>query len=579
MHHLNPEHATAPAIEATRVFANAGLPDEIIGLNRVGFRYEDGLPAILRDVNFSVRRGERVLVLGPSGGGKSTLLMILAGLIPRIIDGQLTGVVRLKGVDAQQTPTSLAAFSASAAIVMQDPESQITCLNVEDEVAFALENFNLPKVEIKARVEATLKRTRLDAIREDLVYTLSGGQKQRLAIACALARAPHLIILDEPVSNLDPVGCAEVMPLIDEVAQDDDSAIVMTAHDYAGFADRFTRVVIVADGEIRRDGPIREVLAEVSLLHELGLEVPPYVQWAYDQLGAAMRSAPLDANEAVEQVALAKGLPSLRREQERLPRAPTGEPVVRLGGLSVAFYKKTVLRDVSCEIHRGEIVALLGYNGSGKSTLALTIAGVLPITGGTIEVMGQSYRYKRGKRVGPRAEGIGYVFQYPEHQFLYETALEEVMHDLEASSVEHARSLLRSIGIANEGVHPYELSGGEKRRLGVKSAIARPPKLLILDEPTYGQDARNRKIIESDIETLNADGTTVIVITHDMDFVRHIATQVLVLHKGELAFDGGSQALFDGTVDLASVGLVTPGSKVLQDALISKHREAIARVG
>ncbi|MEJ0096475.1 MAG: ATP-binding cassette domain-containing protein [Methylocella sp.] len=580
MHHLNPKHATAVATETSRALHDAELAGEIIGLDRIGFRYEEELPAILSDITFSVRRGERVLVLGPSGGGKSTLLMILAGLIPRIINGELTGAVRLKGIDTQQTPTSLAAFSASAAIVMQDPESQITCLTVEDEVAFALENFNLTKTEIRDRVEATLKRTRLDAIRDDLVYTLSGGQKQRLAIACALARAPQLIILDEPVSNLDPIGSAEVMPLIDEVARDGASAIVMTAHDYAGFADRFTRVVIVADGKIRRDGQIREVLADVPLLDELGLEVPPYVRWVYDELGASMRSAPLNADQAVEQVALIKGVPSPRPERKPVAKTPASESVVvRLNDLSVAFYKKTVLRNLSCEIRRGEIVALLGYNGSGKSTLALTIAGVLPIAGGAIEVMGEAYRYKRGKRVGPRAPGIGYVFQYPEHQFLYGTAFEEVMHDLDASQSDRGRSLLSSIGIANEGVHPYELSGGEKRRLGVKSAIARPPKLLILDEPTYGQDARNRKLIESDIQTLNDDGTTVIVITHDMDFVRHVATRVLVLRYGELAFDGAPQALFDGTVDLASVGLVAPGSKILEDALIRKHGEATAHVG
>jgi energy-coupling factor transport system ATP-binding protein len=585
MHHWTPDmtsprHSADQRVEAGRVDAEINdkidavkseTPGpEILGLSRVSFSFDEDKPLILKDVSLSIRRGERILLLGPSGGGKSTLLMVLAGLIPRIIDGALSGEVRLNGVDTNKIPTSLASFSRSAAIVMQDPESQITCLTVEDEVAFGLENFNTPKAETIERVDRTLRGTKMDHMREALVYTLSGGQKQRLAIACALARSPDVIILDEPLSNLDPVGSAEVMPLIEDVVSLGEASLIMTAHDYAAFAHQFSRIVIVADGRIVRDGPIREVLADVPLLNQFGLEIPPYVAWARQQLGSAMTQAPLTANEAVEQVATAGKIARHRPRAEPTLPSVDAEVVIRVKDLSLTFRKNPVLKNLDFSIRRGEIVALVGYNGSGKSTLALAVAGVIPPTRGTIEVLGETYRFRRGRKVGTVAHGIGYVFQYPEHQFLHETALEEVMHDLEESDRPYAESLLSAIGITDGEIHPYELSGGEKRRLGVKAAIARPPQILIMDEPTYGQDARNRQLIEDDIRTLNARGTTIIVITHDMDFVHTIASRALVLRHGELAFDGAVAELFAPGADLKSFGLISPATEDLRRAIAAR---------
>jgi energy-coupling factor transport system ATP-binding protein len=589
MHHWTPDMTSPHQPADQRVESEPVGPEpemkpemkpEILGLSGVSFTFDEDKPLILKDVSLSIRRGERILLLGPSGGGKSTLLMVLAGLIPRIIDGVLTGEVRLNGVDTNRIPTSLASFSRSAAIVMQDPESQITCLTVEDEVAFGLENFNTPKAETIERVDRTLRGTKMDHMREALVYTLSGGQKQRLAIACALARSPEIIILDEPLSNLDPVGSAEVMPLIEDLVALGDASLIMTAHDYASFAHQFSRVVIVADGRVVHDGPIREVLADVPLLNQFGLEIPPYVAWAYQQLGSAMTRAPLTAQQAVEQVAAAGKLAS--HQPHRQPAVPSveAEVVIRVKDLSLTFRKNPVLNNLDFSIRRGEIVALVGYNGSGKSTLALAVAGVIPPTRGTIEVLGETYRFRRGRKVGTVADGIGYVFQYPEHQFLHETALEEVMHDLKETDRPHAQSLLSAIGITDGEIHPYELSGGEKRRLGVKASIARPPQILIMDEPTYGQDARNRQLIEDDIRTLNAAGTTIIVITHDMDFVHKLASRALVLRHGELAFDGAVSELFAVDVDLASFGLVSPATEHLRRAIAARlSAEGTCHVG
>lgn len=553
------------------------IAQEVLGLENVSFSYEAEHPNIIRNVSLSIYPGERVLVLGPSGGGKSTLLMVLAGLIPRIINGQLKGAVRLKGVDTNSVETSLAAFSASVAIVMQDPESQIACLTVEDEVAFALENFEYPRSEIIARVNQTLQLTNMDDMRESPVYTLSGGQKQRLAIACALARSPDIIILDEPLSNLDPVGCSEVMPLIMDVAFRQGAAVVMTAHDFAGFADQFERAIIMSDGAVLKDGPIREVLGDVPLLQDLGLEIPSYIEWAYDLLGSAMEQAPLTPDEAAKLVAAAGLLPQSAACAE-LDFSGYGtfaseEVVVKVENLVVSFARKPVISNISFSIKRGEVVALVGYNGSGKSTLALTLAGVIPPAAGSIEVLGEKYKYRRGKKIGVGGSHIGYVFQYPEHQFLYDTMLAEMMHGLESSDEQRAVDLLSSIGLKDPLGHPYELSGGQKRRLSVKATTVLNPAILILDEPTYGQDARNRELIEKDIQTLNANGATIILIAHDMDFIARIATRVLVLRYGVLEFDGSTETLFSEDGHLESFGLLKPMTQRLRESIVHCHRE------
>lgn len=542
---------------------------ERLGLGAVDFAFAEGEKTILRDLDLSIGAGERILLLGPSGGGKSTLLMLLAGLIPRIIGGVVRGMVRLDGIDTNRVETSLADFSAKVAIVMQDPESQITCLTVEDEIAFALENFGLPQSEIMARTDEAIARCGMAEMRDALVYTLSGGQKQRVAIACALARRPEVLILDEPLSNLDPVGSALVMPLIAETARREGSALVMTAHDFAGFADLFTRVVIIAEGRILADGPIREVLRDVALLREQGLEIPLFLRWAEAMLGTAMTEAPLSLDEAIAMVHRAGISPTLPPQfLPPPPTAPSDAPaLIEVAGLGVSFGRREVLHKLDFRIRRHEIVALVGFNGSGKSTLALTLAGAIVPSSGHITVAGVPYRYRRGRQVGRGETPIGYVFQYPEHQFLHESVAAELRHGRPDLADAAITRLLGEIGIDDPACHPYELSGGEKRRLGVRATVLLSPSLLILDEPTYGQDERNRVLIEQDMLALHRAGTTIVVITHDMDLIYRMATRVMVLRDGKIVADAPREVFFGGAVDLATLGLAEPPLRALHRAL------------
>lgn len=529
----------------------------LVELDQVSIGYEDGPQPILNGVNLTVNDGEAILVIGPSGGGKSTLLMALAGLIPRVIPAKLRGTVRLLGDDAK--PKRLAEFSSLVATVLQDPESQLTSLSVEDEVAFALENFSLPAVHIQESVEDMLHQAALWEIKDRLVYTLSGGQMQRLAIACALARKPRLLVLDEPLSNLDPVGVLDVMGLVREIVRNHTSNLVMTAHDFSSFADLFTRVIIVADGRIVADGPIRSVLADVPFLKSLGLEIPYYVQMAYQHLDAGLIAAPLSMAEMLEMVR-SKGITLSPPALCKRPGKPKTENAVVLDNVSVKFGKsRPVVRNVSCTIKQGEIVALLGFNGSGKSTLALTIAGAIPPYEGRMAVMGthiDARSHRKAKKTINRQ--VGYVFQYPEHQFLYSTLAQEITHALAPGAFQTDLDELKAIGLTDPDRHPYELSGGQKRRLSVKSAVVHQPAILILDEPTYGQDARFREVIENDLRKLNDAGTTVLMITHDMDLVDRLATRVLVLQGGELVYDGDTDSLFLQVEEVTKMGLTLP---------------------
>lgn len=529
----------------------------ILELHQVSIGYDEVANPILSEANLTLEDGETVLVLGPSGGGKSTLLLALAGLIPRVIPGKVTGTVRISGVDASDK--RLAEFSSIVATVLQDPESQLTSLNVEDEVAFALENFNLPATEIRETVENIMQKAGLWEIKDRLVYTLSGGQMQRLAIACALARKPRLLVLDEPLSNLDPVGVLDVMELVREVVSYQTSSLVMAAHDFASFADLFTRVIIVADGRIVRDGPIRTVLAEVPFLKNLGLEIPYYVQIAYQHLGDELTEAPLSLDEMLTMIRH-KGITLSPHGVTRTSGKPKDENAIVLDNVSVRFGRSApIVRDVSCAIKQGEIVALLGFNGSGKSTLALTIAGAIPPFKGKMTIMGEpldARNHRRAKKTINRH--VGYVFQYPEHQFLHSTLSQEVTHGLSPEDFQNALDELKEIGLVDPERHPYELSGGQKRRLSVKSAVVHRPTILILDEPTYGQDARYREVIEDDLKKLHQAGTTVLMITHDMDLVDRLASRILVLQRGELVYDGDTDTLFLQAEEIKKLGLTLP---------------------
>lgn len=477
----------------------------LAALERVSVTHLGAAHPSPREVSLTIARGEVVLLIGPSGSGKSTLALTLDGLVPHAVDADLDGVVRIDGRDAADA--SPAELSTRVGMVFQDPDAQIVTSSVLNEVAFGLENLRLPVAEVLARSEDALRRMGLWERRDDDPAVLSGGGRQRLAIACALAMQAPLLVLDEPTANLDIAGAAEVYAALAELAASGEHGVLLIEHDLEAALPLATRVVVLdRDGRIAVEGEPRAVIArDADRLRELGVWLP----------GAAPeRPAPWTPGPAA--------------------------PAISARGLTVTRDRRAVLRDVSLDIPTGSFTAIVGPNGAGKTTLAQALAGVVPPPRGTVRVAGMDAGAARPRRL---AERVGFVFQNPEHQFVAHTVrgelehgLRHLRHDERDRRVREAIARFDLAGL--EDRHPFRLSGGQKRRLSVATALIagaeRPGGVLVLDEPTFGQDRARAEELLTLLDELHRRGTTIVVVTHDLRLVARHATHTAVLEDGRL---------------------------------------------
>ncbi|MFD6815897.1 ABC transporter ATP-binding protein [Microbacterium sp. NPDC060132] len=456
-----------------------------------GWRHASRLAWALRDVSFRIEPGERVLVLGASGAGKSTLLHGLAGVLGGEEEGESEGRLLVDGAAATAT-------RGRAGLVLQDPDSQVILARVGDDVAFGCENLGIPRAEIWPRVTAALEAVGLDVPLDHPTKALSGGQKQRLALAGLLAMRPGLLLLDEPTANLDPHGVAEVRDAVSRLLDTHPATLVVVEHRLDVWLPLMTRVIVIGEGGVVADGPPHEVLgAQGQRLADDGVWVPGYP-------------------------------PAFPPPPRTAPR----EVLLSARGLAVARVKgRPVATGIDLDVHAGEAVAVTGPNGAGKSTLGLTLAGLLPPAGGAVVAAPE---LADGADPAPirwssrdLLTRVGMVFQEPEHQLLATTVRDELAvgpralglpEDEIAARTDELLSRLRLDRLA--AANPYTLSGGEKRRLTVAAAIATRPRVLVLDEPTFGQDARTWAELVALLAALRDEGSAVVAITHDLDVAR-----------------------------------------------------------
>jgi energy-coupling factor transport system ATP-binding protein len=464
-----------------------------------------GQRRVLGGLSLSIRPGEFVLVTGPSGCGKSTLLRALAGLIPHASLARMEGRVVVDELDTREHP--LPVLASHVGLVFQNPATQLFCLRVEEEVAFGPRNLGLPTDEVAKRVEWALAAAGLEHLRGRRVNTLSDGEKQRLAIAAVLAMTPRILILDEPTSNLDRVGTRQVLSTLERLRRQ--AATVVIAEHKTGEAGRLVdRVLILAEGQPVADSSPEEVFARRELLHRLGVRHPtnhPQSDWACPEF---CRRADLI-------------LPSL-------PGRGWGrvEPLVELEGVTAGYGKRQVLAGLDLSIGRGEFVALVGDNGVGKTTLARLLAGLM--------------KPQRGKmQVGGR---VGLLFQNPLEQLFCETVEEEVAFGPRNYGFLTSALLEDTLAIADLGSlrhrRIHALSGGEQQRTALASVLALQPDLLILDEPTMGQDWGHLSAFMDHVSSLNGKGMAILLITHDYKLVNRYAQRVLLLRNGRIAAGG-----------------------------------------
>lgn len=550
---------------------------------------------MLRNVALRFVPGEFVAVVGPSGSGKSTLIQALLGAVPSLTGGRVSGEVAIEGEPV--LARGVVGNAGKTGVVLQDPESQLTNLDVEGEVVFGPENLALSRAEIAARLERALATADIAGLRNRFVYALSGGQKQRVAIAAALAMEPRVLLLDSPTSNLDPIGTRETLRAIVELWESGAvELIVLATHRIDDVLPYLTRLVVLDRGEVVRDGPVDEVLARdlAYLRDDLGIFVPEVADLAA-RAGRLGARAPTSVEAAVVRLA---GLP--RPDGARVPAAsttparpdrsappagtttpprpvesalparatavprsdgsapPAGTstldgvpPAVEVRDLHFAYVPgRPVLTGIDLTLRHGELVALLGQNGTGKTTLAKNIAGLYRPSRGSIAIDGI---VTSGRTAHLRSGAVGYVFQYPDHQFVTMSVFDEVAYGPRARGVaepEIARrveAMLERFGLTHQRARPpYGLSMGEKRRLSVSTMLVLEPRVLILDEPTMGQDRANAVAL---MEVLRGEarerGMTIVQITHDMEQAAEYADRAVVMDGGHIVFDGAVPDLFD----------------------------------
>jgi energy-coupling factor transporter ATP-binding protein EcfA2 len=460
-----------------------------------GWRYAGRRAPAVRDVSFTIEPGERVLLLGASGAGKSTLLAGMAGLLGGADEGDETGTLLIDGERAE-------AHRGRVGLVLQDPDSGVVLSKVGDDVAFGCENLGVPASDIPSRVAEALAAVGLDVPLDRPTKALSGGQKQRLALAGVLAMRPGVLLLDEPTANLDPEGVHEVRASIERALAQTGATLVVIEHRTAVWADLMDRVLVVgADGGLLADGPPAEVFARHgAALAAAGVWVP---------------GQPVDLPVAA-------------------PARADGDAALAASGLSISRDGRTIVcAGLNVHVPRGAATIVTGPNGAGKSTLALTLAGLLPEAAGDVlaapQLAGRSGRRPSRWTSRELLTRIGTVFQEPEHQFLAQTVRDELAIGPRSRGVDPAAvdaivdELLERLHLAPlAAANPFTLSGGQKRRLSVATVLADAPPVIVLDEPTFGQDRRGWIELVQLLQSEIAAGTTVVAVTHDEDVLRHL---------------------------------------------------------
>lgn len=511
--------------------AAAPVPAPALRADGLSVRYARSSEPVLRDVSARVEDGQGLLVLGPSGSGKSTLLHAACGVVPGVVDAELSGTLEIAGrhVGGRGVPE----LSREVGLLQQHPTDQLCLDTVFDEVAFALENRGVPRAHIDARVHDALRRAGVAALTGRRTGELSGGEAQRVALAATLVARPRLLLLDEPTASLDPRGVQEVAGLLTRLAGEDGPAVVMVEHrlDELGALPSHT-LLLGADGAARACGPTPEVLHDLAgVLHELGCWLP---------FGTRVRAAGLEGTwlRTLEE--------RLERDRDRArPGGPPGPVLLAARDLEVLRGGRSVLRLDALDLHAGEVVVVLGANGAGKTSLLHALTGVVDRRGSV--------------RGGP----VGLVFQHPEHQFLARSVREEIAYGPRRAGLPDVDGRVAE-ALGSFGLHgvadsdPFRLSGGQQRRLSLAAMAVSEAPVLLVDEPTFGQDRAGAEAVARRLRALADEGRALLVVTHDLRLAARIADRAVVLDQGRVVAQGPAEEALRAAAALPGSALRVP---------------------
>ncbi|MFD2705805.1 ABC transporter ATP-binding protein [Salibacterium lacus] len=539
----------------------------------------DNQPA-LPPLDLEINTGENILITGPSGCGKSTLALALQGLIPRAIEAEKTGILTVNETEPEHWTIAQACHHVG--ILFQDPETQFCMETVEDEIIFGMENIGLPAAEINSRLEHALQVTGLKERRSSRLTSLSGGLKQKAAAACLLALAPDMFILDEPTANLDPKSSEDIVSLWIDTAARGSKTLLFIEHNMETGLEHIDRVIALQkEGGVLLDGSPRFLFREKAhVLEQEGIRVPEVCRTArhVEQEGHMTWDLfPLSMNEWETQCAQH----GIRKTEEPVPNlsqnTPAAPPLIEAENLTFSYGAERILENVSFTLHAGEFAALCGSNGAGKSTLAHLLTGLEQPGGGTLFRNGKEARRYKTEEI---MKQTGFVFQNPEHQFICDSVEDELTYGWRMAGINPAsrraelEEMLHFFQLQEKrAANPFSLSQGQKRRLSAAVMLAGEQDLLILDEPTFGQDETGTNALMEMLKKWQQRGGTILMITHDMELVDRYAGKVLLLHEKSTAFEGGTDAFFQQNDLLEKASVKVPVSRKLKPWVHSLERQ------
>ena len=515
----------------------------VIEFKDFSFQYFSQAEPTLHDINLTIYEGEKVLLVGPSGSGKSTLGNCLNGLIPFAYKGEIKGSLKIGGKETKEM--NIFELSKKVGTVLQDADGQFIGLTVGEDVAFALENDCVKQEQMKAQVQKVAEIVDMGKLLKSSPFELSGGQKQRVSFAGVMVDDVDILLFDEPLANLDPATGKTAIDLIDRVWKNSRKTVVIVEHRLEDVLYRdVDRIIVVSDGRIAADMSPDELMS-ADILSKLGIREPLHVtamKYAGIQVTPDMhagRLATLDIEKVKE--------PLLKWNLEQTKKEPKAERPVILEAEHLSFQytkKRKILQDVSFQIHDGEMVSIVGTNGAGKSTLAKVICGFVTEDEGRILYKDQDLK---GQTIKERSHLIGFVMQNPNQMICKPMIYDEVALGLRIRGVAEEEiepkvdKALQICGLAPFKKWPVSaLSFGQKKRVTIASMLALDPKVLILDEPTAGQDYHHYTEIMEFLKKLNEEGVTIIMITHDMHLMLEYTPHAIVISDGKKIGDASA---------------------------------------
>ena len=532
------------------------MVEPFIDFQHVTFKYHAQSEPTLHDVSFQIYPGEKVLIAGASGSGKTTLLRLLNGLIPQAYQGDITGELTINGKKILNQ--SLFDLSLQAGTVLQDSDAQFVGMTVAEDIAFSLENDNQPIKIVREKVAKWANRFGLGKRLTLAPQSLSGGQKQRTAMAGVLVDEGDLLLFDEPLASLDPAAGAAAMALIDELQQERNMTVVVIEHRIEDvLRAHVDRVIVMAHGRIvANDTPT--AIIQAGVLYANGLDEPLYIQ-LLRRAGVPVNKIPHVAD--VEKVDVSNFRDQIETLAEPVQTVTHDDKQLLVQNLTFAYdQQEPLFENLSTSIHEGEILGIVGKNGSGKTTLSHLLTGFLTPSGGDIQLDGRSLL---SDSIKERADHIGYVLQNPNHMITKATVFDEVASGLRLRNIdeeqvtERVREMLQLVDLDGMRNWPISaLSFGQKKRLTIAAVLVLKPEILILDEPTAGQDATHTSQLLSFLQNINiTNHTTIIIITHDMHLLANFVQRALVVVDGQILADTTPAELLanEALVDAASL--------------------------